>query len=180
MPLNALAPQVNAVCLCSTPRPRQRRFRRLSSFGRRSGPQGQFSTDDTTLQERTRTRGVLRPRCVVGPPLRSLHPQGRRLVESPASVNRRAQRDGGTPRGRARPLWRFAHQTRLAWRTSGEQRDGKRRETPGWVWEAIRTVLQAYRAVACLSLPWHTRPAPPRQAEVAGSSPASPTNEKPR
>jgi hypothetical protein len=29
-PFNALAPQVNAVCLWSTPRPRQRRFRRLT------------------------------------------------------------------------------------------------------------------------------------------------------
>ena len=56
-PSNALAPQVNSVRLCSTPRPRQRRFRRLSSFGRRSGPQGQFSTNDTTLQE---SAGVVR------------------------------------------------------------------------------------------------------------------------
>jgi hypothetical protein len=36
-PSSALAPQMNAVCLCSTPRPRQRRFRRLASLGRRSG-----------------------------------------------------------------------------------------------------------------------------------------------
>ncbi len=38
----ALAPQASAVCLCSTPRPRLRRFRRLTGIGRRSGQQGQF------------------------------------------------------------------------------------------------------------------------------------------
>src|SRR5947209_5261221 len=65
---------MNSVRLRSTPRPRQGRFRRLSSFGRRSGPQGQFSIDDTTLQERIRTREVLRSRCVVRPPLGSPPP----------------------------------------------------------------------------------------------------------
>jgi hypothetical protein len=78
-PSNALAPQMNSVCLRSTPRPRRRRFRRLSSFGRRSGPQGQFPIDDTTLQADP-TRDVSPTRCVVGPPLRSLHPQERRLL----------------------------------------------------------------------------------------------------
>jgi hypothetical protein len=49
-PFNALAPQVNAVCLCSTPRPRQRRFRRLYGHRPAFWPQGQFYRDDTTLK----------------------------------------------------------------------------------------------------------------------------------
>src|SRR5271165_5673717 len=42
-------PAENAVCLCSTPRPRQRRFRRLYGHWPAFWPQGQFAHDDTTL-----------------------------------------------------------------------------------------------------------------------------------
>jgi hypothetical protein len=47
--LNALAPQMNAVCLCSTPRPRQRRFRRLYGHRPAFWPQGQFPPHDTAI-----------------------------------------------------------------------------------------------------------------------------------
>ncbi len=41
--VDALAPQTNTVCLCSTPRPRQRRFRRLYGHRPAFWPQGQFN-----------------------------------------------------------------------------------------------------------------------------------------
>jgi hypothetical protein len=40
---------MNAVCLRSTPRPRQRRFRRLYGHRPAFWPQGQFAPDDTPL-----------------------------------------------------------------------------------------------------------------------------------
>ena len=56
--LKALAPQMNAVCLCSTPRPRHGRFRRVYGHWPALWLQGQYRTNDTPMRRPMRASHV--------------------------------------------------------------------------------------------------------------------------
>jgi hypothetical protein len=56
--MRSAGPAENAVCLCSTPRSRQRRFRRATGFGRRSGRRA--SSLRTILRSEKNLRGEFR------------------------------------------------------------------------------------------------------------------------
>ncbi len=70
-PLGPLAPQTNAVCLRPSPRPRHGRFRRLTGFGRRPGPQGQlakpYSYKAANTSEFPSVKPTRRPRPLTSP-----------------------------------------------------------------------------------------------------------------